>query len=115
MRPWIPVIIWMTVIFTLSSIPGRKIPEVGIPHLDKLAHFVEYSILGFLVMRAFLNSGTGLDRSILAVLAISIAVLFAATDEWHQGFIPGRFTDIIDLTFDSIGSIAGVFIYKRSR
>lgn len=112
-RLWVPVILWMTAIFTLSSIPGKDIPEVGLPHIDKLAHFIEYAILGFLVMRAFSNSKTGISRPVLATLAVSAAVLFAATDEWHQSFIPGRFTDIIDLTFDFIGSMVGVYIYKK--
>ena len=105
----------MAVIFTLSSIPGKEIPHVKIPHLDKLAHFVEYFILGFLLIRAFLNSNKGISRTLLVAVSIFIAAGFAITDELHQGTIPNRETDIVDFMFDSIGAATGVLIYKKKQ
>ncbi len=115
MRLWAPVILWMIIIFTLSSIPGKEIPSVKIPHLDKIVHSIEYFILGFLLIRAFSNSATGVNRTLLVAFSIFIAAGFAITDELHQSFIPGRVTDIIDFMSDSMGSAVGILIYKKKQ
>ena len=115
LKLWVPVFIWMAIIFTLSSMPGKVIPDVKIPHLDKLAHFVEYFILGFLLIRAFLNSSKGISRTSLVAIAIFIAAGFAVTDELHQAATPNRETDIVDFMFDSIGAATGILLYKKKQ
>lgn len=115
---WLPVFLWMAFIFNLSSIPGQEIPKVNIPNIDKIAHFLEYLILGLLLIRAFLTSGLNIGLAKLAVLAIIIAILYGASDEWHQRFVQNRLCDIFDFMWDSIGACAGILLYylnKRER
>ena len=40
-------IAWAIVIFTLSAIPGKDLPQVGLLHIDKAAHVGVYAILAF--------------------------------------------------------------------
>ncbi len=118
LRYWVPVFIWMLAIFGLSSVPGKDIPRIGPEGLDKIAHAAEYGILGFLLVRAFVMSGAsaGILNINLAgtiILSIIIAAAYAALDEWHQGFVPGREMDIFDLAADFAGLGIGVFLYKK--
>ena len=110
---WWPVIAWMAAIMTVSSIPRALLPETGIQHLDKIAHAVEYAILGILLMRALSRSNLNMSFTKISAIAIISSLCYAILDEWHQQFIPGRATDILDLTADFIGVNVGVLLYKR--
>ncbi len=92
---------YMAAIFALSSLPGN---EVGLPSpLDKLAHLVEYALLGFLLGR-----GTG-----RAALAFAVAALYGATDELHQAFVPGREASLFDWFADVLGAALGARLGRR--
>jgi len=107
MRRWasalLPVALYGALIVFLSAQSDLS----GAPKIwDKAAHFGEYAILGFLVARAVRRiKGWPPGRS--AVAAVILATAFAATDEVHQYFVPGRDADALDLFADFLGSIAG--------
>src|SRR5215468_4669885 len=70
LRFWFPVLLYITLIFTVSSIPNLRIPNF--PGLsDKLVHACEYGVLGFLMVRAL--RGTTMATSVPASL---VAILF---------------------------------------
>ncbi|HMI90111.1 MAG TPA: VanZ family protein, partial [Polyangiales bacterium] len=81
--PWLPSIAYMTLIWALSSQSALPaLPEL--PLNDKIAHFVEYAILGGLYAYAVLRTWPQL--SLLRALAIA-ALLTSAwgyLDEIHQ-------------------------------
>jgi len=110
---WLPVILWAAFIFYGSSLPGDEIPKIDVPLADKLYHFAEYLILGFLLMKALINSEINIDLAKLTVLSIIIAAVYAASDEWHQFYVSQRTPDIIDLIVDLTGICAGVFLYRK--
>ena len=112
---WIPVVAWMAVIFSLSSIPGKDIPDVKLPNFDKLVHITEYAILGILLIRAFSNSAANTSLIKLAIISVCISALYAASDEAHQYFVIDRTPDIMDFLADSIGAIIGVYLYHRRK
>jgi VanZ family protein len=94
------------VILTLTSLPASEFAPVGafaFPGADKLVHAVLYGILGALVARA---AGAAATRRTLGTLLLGVAA-FAAVDEWHQRFIPGRSADVRDFAADLAGAIAG--------
>ena len=74
----------------------------------KLAHFSEYALLGFSLMLhiAQIQKKTAVRLPVL--WAWGIGTLYAASDEFHQGFVAGRGPSIVDVTIDSAGVIAGV-------
>lgn len=75
--------------------------------IRKLAHVTEYAILTFLLRRAFKHSYPLNPRQLFIYPAI-IALLYAASDEYHQTFVQGRHGAIIDVCIDSLG-ILGLY------
>lgn len=70
----------------------------------KAAHLAEYALLGLLL--ALLARAYGLQMRWLPLL---IGVAYAATDELHQHFVPGRLGAVTDVLIDTIGVVAGVY------
>ena len=120
---WIPVLLWGALIFTLStsafsagntakvidpilrwSIPGITAATVEVCHMlvRKCAHFTEYGILFWLLIR-----GPMKDRPYLALL---LCVLYALSDEGHQIFVPGRTASLYDVALDSTGALFSHFL-----
>ena len=106
-RRWLPLIVWIVMIFALSSIPGFSSDDVKLPTgFDKLVHFIEYAIFALLYYRGLSYGGVKVRWSIvLIVIASGIAV--AALDEMYQSYIPRRDSSLYDLVMDSAGVIIG--------
>ena len=102
----------MGVIFFLSSIPQAFMPEfIAEFKIDKLTHFLEYLILGALLVRAFLHSDLEIELGGSVLIAVGVALVFAALDEGYQYFVPGRTADLADWLCDSLGSASGIVLY----
>lgn len=99
MKKYILPILWTVVIFVLSSIPGSEFPKLPFPGFDKLVHLVEYSILGFLWVKA-------LGKRIITVILLGI--IYGVFDEIHQIFVPFREFSVLDILVDGVGVILGV-------
>lgn len=76
--------------------------------IRKLAHYIEYLILGILVINMFIKNN--IPQSYL--ISIIFCIIYAISDEIHQIFTPGRACQIKDILIDSIGSITGIYLYK---
>lgn len=98
LKRWLPVYFWLTIIFTLSSIPNFHPPFIGFRKMDKVLHFGEYLILGLLLKRGFSSRPTR-----IGLLAILTGLLVAFLDEIHQYFIPGRITEVGDFLMNAAG------------
>lgn len=106
---WLPAIFMMAFIFYFSSRPGESLPDFH--DLDyfvkKAGHVIGYSLLAI----SFWYALEEIPRRFL--VAWVLAVVFAASDEFHQSFVPGRGATIIDvLIFDGPGALAGLFFLK---
>lgn len=111
---WFPVILWMGLIFFLSSF--NKLQASPIAWKDfvirKLAHLTEYFILYCLLFRALKNTGN-LKGWKLLITCLVITFLYAITDEYHQTFVSGRSGKSTDVGFDVLGAVTGLlFFYK---
>ena len=110
---WIITLIYVCLIKILSHQPADNISDVspGIKNVDKLFHFIEFSILGFLVFGSLsLNSK---EFDLIFNLSIKIGILFSCLDEYHQSFIDGRDSSPVDLIFDILGVFFGTFLHYR--
>lgn len=107
---WIPVIAYMALIFYLSSrpMPEEILPEIW--NVDKVAHFIEYGVLGFLWSRA-LKSKQEMPKA--ALIAFVITFLYAVSDEIHQYFVPNRNASVYDVIADGLGGWLGIWVYRR--
>ena len=132
---WILLIIWMVIIFEFSSQTGAvsgdlsnsllyRLLGIFIKDLSdinpdilktlmflirKLAHFSEYAILSVLMLNVLKSY---YDFSFkLGLLALVLCALYAASDEFHQLFIPGRAGSLKDVLIDTSGSAFSLLIY----
>jgi len=109
---WVPVFVWCSVIFYFSSIPHLS---TGLGFWDlllrKSAHFIEYGILTFLLMRAFRKT-SNLSLTNLSAWSIRLSVFYAFTDEFHQGFISGRESSVYDIFIDSLGAVFMILLFS---
>lgn len=88
----------MVLIYYLSSKSSLPSP-IDLPFIDKFYHFLEYLILGFLLLL------TGISK----ILLVFIGILYAGLDEIHQIFISGRDPSFWDWTFDFLGILTGIY------
>ena len=89
----------MGAIFYVSAFSEPPIPA----GTDKPLHALAYLGLALVVVRAVVGC---LSRRIdmrSATIAILITVAYAATDEVHQMFVPGRSAEALDLLADTGG------------
>lgn len=102
---WSPAFLIAIVIFGLSSIPSQEMPSFGLwdTIVKKGAHMLGYAVLALAIWFAL-----GFDKS-RWWLALTLAVFYALTDEYHQSFVPGRHSSLVDaFGFDGVGSALGL-------
>ena len=132
LKYWLPVLIWLCVIFVgstdvLSAEQTSRFVEPFLRWLKpdissetlaqihffarKLGHIFEYALLAIFLWRA-LRSGANLrvKISILVIVVWFVCAIFAATDEFHQSFIPSRTASPNDVVIDIFGVVIGLTI-----
>ena len=111
--PWTVTLTYIILITILSHQPADDISEVSpnIKNVDKLFHFIEFSILGFLIFGSLSLNSKEFDQ--ILSLSIKIGILFSCLDEYHQSFIEGRDSSLADLIFDILGVFFGTFLHYR--
>ena len=99
LRYWLPAFGYVGLIFSLSSIHGQDIPG-NIPYLDKLAHLLEYSLLGLLLGRAIRFTLDGKGKAAASISTVLLGAAIGAADEFYQRRVPGRTSDVRDWMVD---------------
>jgi VanZ family protein len=109
---WLAVVSWMGIIFSLSANPPLATPLEPFYDfsLKKLAHIAEYAILTALLFWALRLHVARRSQAVL--IAALIAMLYAASDEWHQTFVPRREGSLRDVGIDVVG-ISSIAIWLR--
>ena len=121
---WLPPLLWMALIWSVSSdigsadhsaglfglivsalFPWATPARIGLAHvvIRKLGHVVEYAILAALWFRT-LYAGRRLPSASSALTALAISVSWAIVDEVHQSFVPSRNASSLDVILDSTGA-----------
>jgi len=132
LKYWLPVLIWLCLIFIgstdlMSTEQTSRIirpllrwlkPDISMETIAqvqfivrKCAHLTEYAILALLLWRA-LRRGTSLKArtSILFIVVWLACAVFAASDEFHQSFVPSRTATLGDVLIDIWGALVGLAI-----
>lgn len=79
----------------------------------KLAHFSEYALLGILAARAFRGSPRAWLRERWFLVSLTLIVVYALLDEYHQTFVPSRTGTIYDSLIDMAGGLTALLIVRR--
>jgi VanZ family protein len=105
---WLPAILYMLLIFILSSFPApeplRKVPII---YDIKLVHIVEYGVLSLLYTFALQNTTTLNYKQILWT-SVFLTVAYGITDEIHQYFVPQRTCKLSDV----LGNLLGALLFQ---
>ena len=134
-RYWLPAIVWAALIFAgstdllaashtggwLEAIVAAVLRHPASPEqfdrlhfaVRKAGHLLEYAILGSLLFRAIREDRPGWKLR-WALGAIAIAALYAASDEWHQSFVPTRTASVWDVVIDTTGATLAQVLFFRT-
>ncbi len=100
----------MALIFVLSSQSGLRVSEDAA--VDKpfriTGHLLAFAGLAALLL--FALSRGGRPRWHHVAIALGITILYGASDELHQSFVPDRTGRVDDLVVDTIGATIGLAI-----
>jgi VanZ family protein len=132
LRYWLPLLIWLVVIFagSTSVMSAENTSRYIVPFLiwlkpgvspktiwiilvltRKCAHVIEYTILALLLWRAFRSVPALRTRSVTVFGAVLLGcALFAASDEFHQTFVKSRTPSVRDVSLDVGGALLGLLI-----
>jgi len=134
LKYWLPPLVWMGVIFGASSdahsyehsarlvepLLRWLFPHLSEPHihqihelLRKCAHLTVYAVLALLLWRAVRHPDKNHPRPWTwpeAGLALALVFLYAASDEFHQIFVPTRTAMVTDVFIDTAGGAAALLL-----
>ena len=100
-------------IYWLSDQQTLPTPEL-FENQDKVLHFGAYFVMGLFAWRSFRHLIS--PPIILTLITIAFCSLYALSDEWHQSFVPGRSSDVLDWIADTLGAGFSVFLlYKLQK
>ncbi|MBM4356411.1 MAG: VanZ family protein, partial [Deltaproteobacteria bacterium] len=111
-RRWlIGCLLWAAAIHTISSIPSPESPIPPPLGADKVVHVLMFFPLAFLAIRWRLTQAVERGRRVSPLELVLVATclfVFAACDELHQEFVPGRSCDLLDWLADVAGILLGM-------
>lgn len=133
---WLPVVMWMAVLFPLWNqflsgpviyrlhhwiwrwlVPDASMETMGLSYvyLRKLLHVGAYAILAFLLYRFFRADNPNRWRWGWAAYAAVITVGYGAMDELLQTLVVSRDASFSDLAMDAVGTslILGIIFLKH--
>lgn len=113
---WVPAVLYMALIWTLSSMSRPPVDISGIAFKDKGAHFIAYGVLAILYLIALLRTLDPRWRAHpwkVVGIAIALSMLWGGLDELHQAFVPNRSPEWADLAADTLGATVAAFLFMK--
>ncbi|MFN8434536.1 MAG: VanZ family protein [Anaerolineales bacterium] len=104
---WFPAFLMMAIIFAFSSRTKDELPNFHDWEyfVKKSSHFFVYGLLALSYIRALPK------RNYL--LAWALAILYALSDEFHQSFVAGRTSSLVDVfVFDNLGAAVALIFHR---
>lgn len=94
----------------LSAEEQLKINNTITLIVRKGAHMGEYAVLAILLYAMCTTLKLFSKPRMNCLMPFGVTVLFAATDELHQRFVPGRSGELRDILIDACGAALGILI-----
>lgn len=105
----------MLLIFLLSSIPGeidnpqlKFLTEVD-PQWQNLLHVPLFGLLQIFWLRAMTRNRVFKVKTTLICCVVSLS--YALFDEWHQMYVPGRFSSLPDMGLNTLGVAIATLLF----
>lgn len=129
---WLPLLVWLGVIFvgSINLMSAEHTSRFVVPFflwlkpgmspqtiwvilvvIRKCAHVAEYAVLALLLWRALRSVPILRTKTLMVFGAVVLGcALFAASDEFHQTFVKSRTPSVRDVLLDIAGAILGLLI-----
>lgn len=111
-----PSILWTITVFILLAMPMDKSEGTSLLDLiefDKLVHLILFAVFTFF-WGVFLCNKNNKKNAHVLVFLILIGTLFGLGMEFYQKYFTERNFSILDAVADTIGSIIGISMAKKS-
>ena len=105
---------YVALVFFMSTRPGLHAPGPGFHMADKVAHFVEYAVMGTLIAAAF-GHAVGSSRLGAFMFLLAVGATLGAIDETLQSHTPEREMSVFDWMADVAGVAVSVGLMMRWR
>ncbi len=107
------LLIYWTLLFVGTHLPGDPNfrPTESVPHIDKVAHagaFAGLAVLLLVGLSGWIRPSVALGLAVLTSLAI-----YAGLDEFTQGFVRFRQSDVRDWVADMLGVLVGMAVFFK--
>lgn len=117
-RYYIPAILWIILILVLCMLPGKDIPHTGwfsLKNLDKVVHFGMFGGIVFFLALGYYRQKKHVPVQMLFMFVLC-AAFYGLTIEFVQKYYAvDRSFDMQDAAADTLGAIAGVWVFKLFR
>ncbi|MBZ0204294.1 MAG: VanZ family protein [Ignavibacteria bacterium] len=101
------------IIFIQSSFPAIELPKVEFFSADKIVHMGVYGMLAMLCYISLVHADKqNLITSSPLLWTSIICILYGASDEIHQYFVPNRSSELLDWGADILGVIIAILLIK---
>jgi len=101
----LPALLYCAIIFLVSSLSAPPAPSYPFAWGDKVNHAGAFAIMMALVFRGIRWLLPERSTRVQLILALACCMLYGATDEIHQAFVPNRQCDIFDWMADTVGAL----------
>lgn len=113
-KPFIPALIWLIIIFILSGYPGKNLPQAPFNGFDKLVHLIIYAALTFLIAIGFFKQSIAVSKNTVFIIVFSsvISTFIGGAMELLQEYVfLNRYGDWFDFFANSVGSVMGMIVF----
>lgn len=121
MKKWtafIPAICWILLILYVCTLPGNKIPDTSFfkkIHMDKIVHFCLFGGTVFFLSLGVYRQHHRISAFTLLLFVIVSATYGLAIEYIQEYWAINRSFDMYDFVADTLGAIAGVWVFKLFR
>lgn len=98
---------WTIAIFILLMLPGGSIHNaglLGLPHLDKLAHFIFFGAFVVFWYLTLAKDTVPEQRPLLAGQLFLVSAIYGTSMEFMQGLFTNRNFEVMDILADTAGA-----------
>lgn len=112
----LPLVLYCAVMYYISSLPSPPTPDLGFEWGDKIVHAGAFGLMGLFAIRAARWFGEGKTLAMWIFFGVLFCIAYAALDELHQSYVPGRDADVMDWVADVVGALlAGGAVWLAAR
>ena len=118
LKAFVPGIVWFIISVVLLALPGNNLPQNNLfdfPFLDKVVHLVMFFLLSSLFCFPFVTAAFKKEDLKKLFNKIGLGVIFygIVMEFIQKYFVTNRSFEVVDIAFDTLGSIVGIMVVRR--